>query len=292
MGPNGFGLKPQIDNLIWIHEKLAAGPTQQRWEDFNAFAYERLGGPHLLVGLNNDPGNQRTITLATGFGANAALQDYTGHAPDVFTNGNGNVTITIPRNDNGLGYVCYSRAGQGGGFDITPRSVTQDFEGAADLDILPALSGKPVQAGRVWCAANRPVHARLKPVSADWTETTSILLELLAPDGSVLAQQAFSLHTPPATALQATTQAEGFHALRLTASNTPATNLNPAYTLSVTYTAPTNFDPGIGPHFAAADSVANPAEVNVDVREDFGWEQLRSNRLAEALDLGNTQKCA
>ena len=44
MGPDGYKLKPQIDNLIWIHEKLAAGPTQQRWKDFNVFAYERLGG--------------------------------------------------------------------------------------------------------------------------------------------------------------------------------------------------------------------------------------------------------
>ena len=40
---NCFGLKPLIDNLIWIHEKLAFGPTQQRWKDFNVFAYERLG---------------------------------------------------------------------------------------------------------------------------------------------------------------------------------------------------------------------------------------------------------
>src|SRR6266481_6296752 len=65
-----YGLKPQIDNLIWIHEKLAAGPTQQRWKEFDVFAYERLGGPHLLVGLNNDPNNTRTITVATDFGPN------------------------------------------------------------------------------------------------------------------------------------------------------------------------------------------------------------------------------
>ena len=79
-GPDGYKLKPQIDNLIWIHEKLAAGPTQQRWKDFDVFAYERLGGPHLLVGLNNDPGGPRTITVATGFGPNVGLHDYAGHA--------------------------------------------------------------------------------------------------------------------------------------------------------------------------------------------------------------------
>ncbi len=51
--PGCYGMKKIIDNLIWIHEKLANGPTQRRWKDHDVFAYERLGGPHLLVGLNN-----------------------------------------------------------------------------------------------------------------------------------------------------------------------------------------------------------------------------------------------
>jgi hypothetical protein len=115
MGPDGFRLKPQIDNLIWIHEKLANGPTQQRFKDFNVFAYERLGAAGLLVGLNNDPGGPRTITVATSFGPHVRLHDYTGHAPDAVTDGAGNVTITIPQNRNGLSYVCYSGEGRDGG---------------------------------------------------------------------------------------------------------------------------------------------------------------------------------
>jgi alpha-amylase len=241
-GPDGYKLKPHIDNLIWIHEKLASGVTQQRWKDFNVFAYERLGGPHLLVGLNNDPDAARTITVETGFGAHRPLHDYTGHASDVMTDGNGNVTITIPRNRNGLAYVCYSVAGHGGEFAITSHSVTQDFEGAADLDILPALKGKPVLAGRVWCAAKSPLHAHLKPDTTGWTTATSILLELLAPGGSVLARQPFALHTTPGTALKATAPMEGFYTLRLTASDTPNANPNPAYTLSVTYSGPRMLD--------------------------------------------------
>jgi len=260
MGPDGYKLKPKIDNLIWIHEKLAAGPTQQRWKDFNVFAYERLGGPRLLVGLNNDPGGSRTITVATTFGSHVTLQDYTGHAGNVVTDGNSNVTITIPRNDNGLGYVCYSVDGQGGDFAVTPHAVSQDFEGAADLDILPALSGKPVQAAAIWCAANSPVRAQLKPVTTSWSNATSILLELLSPDGSVLAHQSFTLQTPGGTALQAKTQAEGLHTLRLTSSNTPAANSNPAYTLSVTYTAPSIFKQAIGAS-ALAVQAGNAAEM-------------------------------
>ena len=259
-GPNGVGLKPHIDNLVWIHEKLAAGPTQQRFLDFNLFAYERLGGPHLLVALNNDPGNQRTVTVATGFGTNVALHDYSGHAGDVFTDGNGNVTITVPRNDRGLGYVCYSRAGNSGGFDIQTRSVTQDFEGAPDLDILPALGGKTVQSCRIWCAANSPVRAVLMPDTTGWTAATSISMKLLAPNGTVLAQQAVTRQTV-GTPLAAMAGEEGFHSFTLTAANTPAASPDPSYKLSVTYTAPTMFAAAGAAALVAAEAVANPTDV-------------------------------
>ncbi len=263
MGPDGYKLKPQIDNLIWVHEKLASGTTQQRFKNFDVFAYERMGGPHLLVGLNNDPGGPRTIAVATGFGPNVALHDYTGHAGNVTTDGNGNVTITIPKNENGLGYVCYSVDGQGGGFEIVSQAVTQDFEGAVDLDILPALNGKPVGAGRVWCAANSPLHARLKPDTTGWSSATAVLLEMVAPNGTVLARESLTLQTTAGTTLQATTRVEGFHALRLTASHTPAANANPAYTLSVTYTAPAVFtQPAVADAEAAALAPgANPAQI-------------------------------
>src|SRR5262249_13391836 len=42
--PGCFGMKPTIDDLIWIHQKLAAGPTRERWKDHDVFAYERLAG--------------------------------------------------------------------------------------------------------------------------------------------------------------------------------------------------------------------------------------------------------
>jgi galactose oxidase len=226
-----------IDNLIWIHETLAAGPTLQRWRDFNTFAYERLGAPNLVVGLNNDPEGARTINVFTGFGPNTAIHDYTGHAPDAVTDGNGAVTITIPPNNNGLGYVCYSRAGFGGGFAVNTQPVTQDFDGATDLDLLPALSGKSVQVGRIWCAANSLIQAVLKPDLTSWTDATAIQVTLIAPDGTIRATQNFTSATTPGTALQTTAATDGFHAFQLTASSTPAANPNPAFTLSATYTS-------------------------------------------------------
>ena len=52
--PGCYGLKPLIDNLIWIHEHLANGTTAWRFADDKALIYERQGPPGLLVGLNSN----------------------------------------------------------------------------------------------------------------------------------------------------------------------------------------------------------------------------------------------
>jgi alpha-amylase len=239
-----FGLKPLIDNLIWIHEMLASGPTEQRWKDFNVFAFERLGGPHLLVGLNNDPNNPRTVNVATGFGSSVALHDYTGNSPDVVTDGNGSVTITVPKNQNGRSYVCYSRHGfEGAAFAVVSRPVAQDFEGAEDLDIPAATSGNTIDVGRVWCRAGSPLSLVLRPDVTDWTPATSITLDVLAPGGSVLATSVFKLSTPAGTALNTTSMRAGFHTLRLTLAGAPAARPNVPFMLSAAYTADPLFEP-------------------------------------------------
>jgi hypothetical protein len=247
---NCYGLKQQLDNLIWIHEKLADGPTVQRWLDFDVFAYERLGGSHLLVGLNNDPNNFRTIGVATGFGAGVTLHDYTGHHSDVTTGADSTVTITIPPNNNGLGYVCYSRLGFAGGFDVASKSVTQLFQGAPDLDIPPASHTAPLIVGHVWSCANSAIVARLTPDMSHWAGATAIKIEVLAPDSSVIGSAMVTLKSEPHAPLTVTAPAAGFHAIRLTATATPATNLDPAFSLSVTYTGDLNF--------RSAPAAANP----------------------------------
>jgi alpha-amylase len=238
-----YGLKPLIDNLIWIHEKLASGPTQQRWKDFDVFAYERLGALGLLVGLNNDPFNVRTITVATNFGANATLHDYTGHAGNVMTDADGTASITIPSNTNGAGYVCYSRDGVGGGFDVAPQAVTQDFEGATDLDIPPVTNGKTVTVGRIWCVPGSPIQATLTIDQRNWTATTAVTIQLLGPDGAVMAHAVSALNAPQDGALRAHARAAtpDFYTLQLQSENLPASSL--PYTLSATYTAPQEFVP-------------------------------------------------
>ena len=66
--PGAYGLKPWIDNLIWIHETLASGPTVNRWVDGVVIVQNRTGWPGLLTALNFDTWNVREITCDTALG--------------------------------------------------------------------------------------------------------------------------------------------------------------------------------------------------------------------------------
>ena len=236
--PGCFGLKPVIDNLIWIHEKLAQGATQQRWKEHDIFSFERLGGPHLLVGLNNNGNVERTITVDTGFGANSDLHDYSGHSGDVRTDSQGRATIVIPKNANGLGYVCYSRVGIGGDFAIHGMAITQDYEGAPDLDIKPATTGEPVQVCRLWVAQGKAIRGALQFNTTGWTAATSLLLELMDPTGAVVGHLFYHQTTPQGEALLATANSTGWFTFRIRAAEASPAQLAVTYKLSATYEAP------------------------------------------------------
>lgn len=213
---NCYGLKPLIDNLIWIHEKLANGPTVCRFKDFQSIVYERTGGPNLLVGLNNDPFNGwRTVTVQTGFGGNVHLHDYSGHSGDLWTDASGNATIGIPPNDNGNGYVCYSRAGQDSGFATPHLATTQVFEGAPDLDVGPAIAGESTIVGRIWCDSGTTVRLAPEP------STPGISFQLVDASGETLKAPIIVRH-------------KGWHTIHVISTLQEET----PFKLSVTYTAP------------------------------------------------------
>lgn len=235
--PGCFGLKPEIDNLIFIHEQIANGDTLQRFKAPDVFAYERMAGAHLLVGLNNDSNADRTINVFTGFGANISLHDYTGHSGDVRTDGKGQVTITIPRNRNGLGYVCYSRPGIGGAFQIHTHTVKQAFAGALDLDIKPAVTSQPVEIGRIFCEAGKQVKGTLTFDATGWTATTALTLELLDENGNSLGTKDFH-QGDGGRSLTATAVSKGFLTFQIRASNLPVTTPKQSYTLEASYQAP------------------------------------------------------
>jgi alpha-amylase len=237
--PGCFGLKDRIDRLIAIHERVAAGETLQRFKDGGVFAFERLGGTHLLVGLNKDAGTGRTITVQTDFGAGKELQNLTNDAaPRVKTDGRGQVTITIPRNIGGAGYGCY-----GVPIDIgapfKPKSfvTTQVYEGARDLDIKPAISLEKNQVCRVFPKAETQVSLKLNADIAHWTNATTVTVTVNDPAGAALGSHVFH-HGNQGASFSVQSAKADFHSIVIEAANTPPQNAMPSFSLGITYMTP------------------------------------------------------
>jgi alpha-amylase len=236
--PNCFGLKPEIDRLIWIHENVAAGGTLQRWKDSGVFAYERLGGSHLLVGLNKDEGTTRTISVQTGFPPNHELQNLIDdQAPRVRTDGQRNVKITIPKNASGRGYVCYGIPAKVESFARKPLATTQEYQGASDLDTKPAIAGERVQVCRVFPEPNTQLSIQLAADTAGWTAATSIQVTVSSPSGAPIGAKSFD-RASQGSSFSIQVKAKGFHTVAIEAANTPPQNSKPAYVLATRYTAP------------------------------------------------------
>jgi alpha-amylase len=157
--PGAYGLKPLIDNLIYINRTFAYGGQTTRWVDGSVIVIERDGNggaiaqsPGLLTAMNFDTYNIRTITCATSFGANTRLHDYTGRHGDIWTDWQGNATFTIPANAycGGQSYLCFSRAFSDKPIVQKPRRTTQEFFGSQDLDIPPAKPGAFQAIARIY----------------------------------------------------------------------------------------------------------------------------------------------
>ena len=236
--PNCFGLKDSIDPLLQIHEELALGPTQQRWKDGGVFAFERMGGGHLLVGLNKDANSSRAITVQTGFPPNTQLHEFTGHGGTVTTQSNSQVSIVIPKSINGEGYVCYARPTHLKAFSSSVRVTTQEYEGAADLDIKPAVENERVQVCRIFVEANTHLQVRLSFDATQWTSGTSIQLEIETPQGGSLLSKKFVQADSHGATAGAKAPSKGFYTIFVTSTNTPTGNKEPAYKVAASYTAP------------------------------------------------------
>lgn len=250
--PGSYGLKPALDTLIWIHEKIAYGRAQQRWKSGDVFAYERMGNEsgrdNLLVGLTDNGSSAQTITVATAFGANVTLHDYSGHRPNVTTDGSGNVTITIPANAGGAGYVCYARDGITGPVHdaIAPVETTQEYAGASDLDIRPAEMGVANRVAAVWAQAGKPIRLELwYHTDPTWTDTTRLDVTLTDPFGVQLALSSFTKTGPQGGGFTYVPATSGFYTFYIQAYDTPAADLKPAYWLKAHFTAPRFFSTDI-----------------------------------------------
>lgn len=253
-GCYGNGLQERINNLIWIHEKLASGTTQERWKNDKVFVYERQGGSKLLVGLNNnvDPGNITTgwnyvITCQTGFGPNVQLRDYTGHRPDVWTDANGQVTLDLPPAIGGRGYVAYAPVNAAtGGFSAPLASTTQEYAGAADLDIRPATAAPVVVAKPYVMQGSRPTVS-LYWNGTNFTSVSELIVEVRDPNQLVVATWSYKRTTVQGQPQFWTASKSGHYTITIRSKNAPPSNSAPNYWMKVNYRTPQSFPVGTIP---------------------------------------------
>ena len=238
--PGAYGLKPWIDNLIWIHETLAAGSTVTRYLDDSVIVLNRMGAPGLLTALNFDTWNRRTITCQTGFGGNVDLHDYTGRHPDIRTNADGTATFTIPSNahQSGQSYLCFSRADLGAPVALVRRQTTQTFFGADDLDI-QALRNGATNIGRIYSDANVPVRVSLQP-GTGWAAGATIRLAITGSDGAALGQQTIQ-HGKAIPTLEVRPHTAGWCGMQATAEGLAGLV---SFAATVTYEAPQQLTEG------------------------------------------------
>ena len=246
--PGCYGLKNEINNLAWIHEYLAQGDFVVRLDtDPQVFVHERMGfgdAPGCVCAFNNDEYTGFTRTVQTHFGPNRQMHDYTynGSVDDIWTDESGNLTIEIPPNNNGNGFVIYGPAGVTGGFGSTPIEQKQILHGAVDLDIgcmgNPTLiedshGDKTLTVGRFWCAKGTYLSATLTPDQTDWGNSTQIMIEMLDAVGELDAY-AFDDQGDDTQGFTARTTMAGWHTIELVTSGLPPAGS--AFSLKVNYT--------------------------------------------------------
>jgi alpha-amylase len=182
-----YGMKDLIDNLIWIHEALARGGTENRWADDDFLVYERMGEPGVLVGMNDNQRSARTEWVQTHFGPNVELHDYAGNQGPVRTDQSGKVRITVPAND----YVAYSVSNVQYEHPLVRYRTVQEFFGAADLDILPARNNEMNKVGSIFVEGGSRLEWEITYEHKDWNENARFMMEILGPSGEVIAQNMY-----------------------------------------------------------------------------------------------------
>ena len=244
---NCYGLKPLINNLIWIHENLAQGDFVPLIDDDpQVFVHARLGygdAPGCIAAFNNDQWHAHAVTVPTYFGSNQRVHEYTGlggYYDDLWTDGEGRLTFTIPRNDNGLSYLVFGLPGvEGEGFERAARETTQVIYGAADLNIPAATNGTLTITPRLYAAAGTQMTLLLAPDMTEWGNDVELALVVAGPSGSTVAMLAFDDQSDAGTAQELNipkAPATGFYTLSLVGTNLPPAGC--AFSITATYTAP------------------------------------------------------
>ena len=239
--PGAYGLKPIIDNIAWVSNMFAFGAFEERWVDRDVYAYTRDGAGGvvgwsggLLVAVNFNTLSPRTVSHGTTFGPNRHLHDYSGHIGDVWTDGAGNVTYTIPSNaySGGQSFVLLAPAGVNSPFEKPTLAITHSFLGDPSLDVLPVKNGMVNLPQRIHASKGTHIQARLDLNRNGVSESAGVQIEIISPSNSVVASATTGIGAT-ATA-SGTTDVDGWYTIRLIGSFLPPAGAT--FELDVTYT--------------------------------------------------------
>jgi alpha-amylase len=160
--PGCYNLKSHIKNYLWIRRMLAGGTLTWRYAgrgDLNVVGFSRDSygdKPGVLCLINKDPDNWHEVkNVQTPFAPNTRLNDYSGHADQVWTDWQGKIASAwVPPNVNGHGTVAYAPDGyQNKTFTVPSLWADQEIEGAEDLarhDIGPAIAQKTTNVMKIF----------------------------------------------------------------------------------------------------------------------------------------------
>jgi alpha-amylase len=235
--PGAYGLKPLLDNLLYISGMYAWGKFQRRWVDKDVYAFTRDGNGGnlgwsggLLVAINFNTVSARTITCGTTFGPHRRWHDETGHIGDGWTDGYGNVTVTIPSNawSGGESYVCLVPAGYGGAVPKTPKVTTNTIVLDDTGDVTQAKNGVVILPERLRIKGGTVLQFELTADRTGWTAgseggpaASEIKAEVFDESDRNLLTQTLGLDTPVVNE-HATVHQSGWHTITLTSKGLPA----------------------------------------------------------------------
>jgi alpha-amylase len=238
--PGAYGLKPLIDNLTWVSRMFAFGNLQTRWQDKDVLVITRDGNGGavgwsggLMTALNFNTLAARTVTVGTPFGANRWLHDYTGKHGDIWTDGNGNATFTIPSNaySRGESFLCFAPGGVNQPVQVKSRMTTQVFFGDPTLDVMPVGNAALVLPQRLRIAAKSTLSVKFTFSRTGLAKDAAVEVEVLDGDAAVVAKG--NTGSGNTVTVTAKIQKVNWYSIRLTGQGLPAAGVH--FTVSVTY---------------------------------------------------------
>ena len=189
--PDCYGMGDAgIWNLVYWNRQYANGRFVSRLDtDYQVFACERLGlqdAPGGVSIFNNDQYNRYTRTIQTSFWGGTRLHELSGKGDDVSCDNHGNITVNVPENENGFGFLNYAMWTPPEGYSFRALRTTQRFYCAEDLDT-PALVEGPNIIGMITPAIGSQVTLAL---SSQLPDGIALKLDVVAPSGTIATGRA------------------------------------------------------------------------------------------------------